>query len=72
MFNQSCVEASVCLSSKETTHSGLGSLQCAWLVNLQFLFQGGLTQGSLSRGVHTPKGSLLLTSNAQESDRYFK
>ena len=33
--------------------------------------QGGLTQGSANVGLMSPKGSLLLTSNDKEVERYW-
>ncbi|CAB4006089.1 Hypothetical predicted protein, partial [Paramuricea clavata] len=34
-----------------------------------YQLQGGLTQGSLKSGVHTPKGTIMFTGTTKESDR---
>jgi hypothetical protein len=40
------------------------------LAEFMLQVQGGLTQGSSQRGMSTPKGTLLLTSNEKEVERY--
>ena len=40
------------------------------LTELLLQVQGGLLQGSAQSGMETPSGSILLTSNSKENDRY--
>ncbi|CAB4024472.1 Hypothetical predicted protein [Paramuricea clavata] len=72
--NETTSEMSLNLMIRAVSSTTLVSLfddpkMTASLSEYLYQLQGGLTQGSLKRGIHTPKGTTLFTSNTLESDR---